>query len=136
MSRRLLVDTNVLLRFLTGEPKAQAERARNLFNSAAAGEVVLEVPPVVVAEVCYTLESFYRVDRRELVDTLAALLSRRGVKVLEEAAVFDALKRLKEFKVGFADAYLAASAGAEKIEVASFDRDFDRFKDLRRMEPR
>jgi predicted nucleic acid-binding protein len=136
MSRRLLVDTNVLLRFLTGEPKAQAERARNLFNSAAAGEVVLEVPPVVVAEVCYTLESFYRVDRRELVDTLAALLSRRGVKVLEEAVVFDALKRLKEFKVGFADAYLAASAGAEKIEVASFDRDFDRFKDLRRMEPR
>jgi predicted nucleic acid-binding protein len=136
MSRRLLVDTNVLLRFLTGEPKAQAERARNLFNSAAAGEVVLEVPPVVVAEVCYTLESFYRVDRRELVDTLAALLSRRGVKVLEEAAVFDALKRLKEFKVGFADAFLAAIAAAEKIEVASFDRDFDRFKDLRRMEPR
>jgi predicted nucleic acid-binding protein len=38
--------------------------------------------------------------------------------------------------VGFADAYLAAIAGVEKIEVASFDRDFDRFKDIRRAEPR
>ena len=27
MSQRLLLDTNVILRFLTGEPKAQAEGA-------------------------------------------------------------------------------------------------------------
>jgi predicted nucleic acid-binding protein len=136
MSRRLLVDTNVLLRFLIGEPKAQAERARNLFGSAAAGEVVLEVSSVAVAEACSTLESFYKVDRGEMVERLSALLSRRGVKVLEGAVVFDALQRLKQVKVGFADAYLAAIAGVEKIEVASFDRDFDRFKDIRRAEPR
>lgn len=58
MSQRLLLDTNVILRFLTGEPKAQAEGARNLFVSATTGDVVLHVSPVVVAEVFYTLESF------------------------------------------------------------------------------
>ena len=72
MSRRLLLDSNVLLRFLTGEPKAQAEASRNLFLSAASGEVVLEVCPVVVAEVFYTLESFYKVDREEVAARLDA----------------------------------------------------------------
>lgn len=37
--------------------------------------------------------------------------------------------------VGFADAYLAASAADENVSVVSFDRDFDKFKDVKRFEP-
>ena len=37
--RRLLVDTNVLLRFLSGEPPAQAALGRKLFTRAAAGDL-------------------------------------------------------------------------------------------------
>ncbi len=47
---RYLVDTNVLLRFLSGQPAAQAAAARKLFAHAANGEVVLEISPVIVAE--------------------------------------------------------------------------------------
>ena len=45
-AKRYLVDTNVLLRFLSGEPAAQAQAARKLFSRAAAGEIVLDVSPV------------------------------------------------------------------------------------------
>ena len=136
MSQRLLLDTNVILRFLTGEPKAQAEAARNLFHSAATGDVVLEVSPVIVVEVCYTLDSFYKVDREEVAVKVSALLSRKGVKVQESDRVFDALRRLKILNVGFADVYLAAAASIDSVPVASFDRDFDRFKDIKRFEPK
>ena len=136
MSRRLLLDSNVLLRFLTGEPRAQAEASRNLFLSAASGDVVLEVCPVVVAEVFYTLESFYKIGREEVAMRLAALLSRKGIKVMEHDRVFDALARLGKINVGFADAYLAAGAALDSVPVASFDRDFDRFKDIKRVEPK
>ena len=136
MSRRLLLDTNVILRFLTGEPKAQAEAARNLFLSAATGDVVLEVSPVIVAEVCYTLDSFYKVEREEVAVKVSALLSRKGIKVQEAERIFDALRRLKTFNVGFADAYLAAAASIDSVPVASFDKDFDRFKDIKRFEPK
>ena len=37
--------------------------------------------------------------------------------------------------VGFADAFLAAGAMAEKVPVASFDRDFDKLKGMTRFEP-
>ena len=56
---RYLVDANVLLRFLTGQPPAHAEGAKQLFMRAANGDAVLEVVPFIVAEAFYTLTSFY-----------------------------------------------------------------------------
>ena len=55
---------------------------------------------------------------------------------MEHDRVFDALARLGKVNVGFADAYLAAGASLDSVPVASFDRDFDRFKDIKRVEPK
>ena len=135
MSTRYLVDTNVLLRFLTGEPVPQALAVKKLFSRAAAGELVLETSPVIVAETIYTLISYYEVERKEAAEKIGILLSQPGFKVRESTAVFSALERLKIANVGFADAYLAASGAGEGVAIASFDRDFDKFKDVKRFEP-
>ena len=132
---RLLVDTNVLLRFLSGEPPAQAASAQKLFHAAAAGRCVLDVSPVIVAETIYTLLSFYGVERTVAAHKLSVLLRQRGVKLRDADQVFSALKRLQSVKVGFADAFLAAGSALEKVAVASFDRDFDKFHDVVRYAP-
>ncbi len=135
MSTRYLVDTNSLLRFLTGEPVKQALAVKKLFAAAAAGEIILDVSPVIVAETIYTLLSFYELERKEAVENLRTLLQQRGVKVRDGAQVFSALERLRATNVGFADAYLAAGGADENVPVVSFDRDFDKFKDVKRFEP-
>lgn len=135
MNTRYLVDTNILLRFLSGEPVKQAEATKRLFEAAASGTVVLDISPVIVAEAMYTLVSFYKVDRINAARQLAALLRRRGVKVREADQVFGTLERLMKSNIGFADAFLAAGAAEEKVPVASFDRDLDKFKDVTRYEP-
>jgi predicted nucleic acid-binding protein len=135
VSIRYLVDTNILLRFLSGEPVQQAAAARKLLNRAAAGEIVLDVSPVIVAETLYTLLSFYEVERKEAVEKLLMLLKQRGLKVQDGPRVFSALERLRTTNVGFADAYLAACGAAENVAIASFDRDIDKFKDVKRFEP-
>ena len=132
---RYLVDTNILLRFLSGEPAAQAAAARNLFAQAGEGKLVLDISPVIVAEALYTLVSFYGVERKTAAEKLSALLQQRGVKLRDANQVLSALKRLQTTTVGFADAFLAAGAAEESVSVASFDRDFDKFKDVTRYEP-
>jgi predicted nucleic acid-binding protein len=132
---RYLVDSNILLRFLSGEPANQAEAVRKLFTQAAAGSVILDISPVVVAEVMYTMISFYDIERKEAADMLLKLLKLRGVKVRESSQVFSALERQRATNVGFADAFLAAGGAEEKVPVASFDRDLDKFKDVTRFEP-
>jgi predicted nucleic acid-binding protein len=123
---RYLVDTNVLLRFLSGEPAAQAAAARNLFERAAKGEVALDVSPMIVAETFYTFHSFYGVDKKIAAEKLSLLLQQHGVKLRDAGPVLSALNRLQPASVGFADAFLAAVAAEEKLPVASFDRDFDK----------
>lgn len=136
MSTRYLVDTNVILRFLTGAPSQQAEAAKMLFAAAAAGEAVLDVSPVIVAEAFYTLVSFYQVERKQAAEKLLLLLQRRGVNVRDERPVFSALEQLAIVNAGFADAFLAATGTDENIAVASFDRDLDKFEGVERFEPK
>ena len=135
MSAQYLVDTNILLRFLSGEPPAQAAAARKLFDRAAGGDVVLEIPALIVAEAYYTLVSFYSVERKLAAEKLAMLLQQHGIRLREEAVLLATLERLQTSNVGFSDAYLAAAAEQEKVPVASFDGDFDRLR-VPRYEPK
>ncbi len=135
MSTRYLLDTNLLLRFLSGQPPAQAEAAKRLFSQAAAGDVILDVSPVIVAEAYYTLTSFYGVDRKTAAEQISLLIQQYGVRLRDADQVFGALRLLQTAKIGFADAFLAAGAMAEKVPVASFDRDFDKLKGMTRFEP-
>jgi predicted nucleic acid-binding protein len=133
--KRYLVDTNILLRFLCGQPPAQAAAARNLFEQAALGKVLLDLSPLIVAEAFYTLVSFYGVDRKTAAESLSQLLRQAGVKLRDAAYVLAALDRLKVANVGFADAFLVAIATDESLPIASFDRDFDKFKEIVRFQP-
>jgi predicted nucleic acid-binding protein len=81
------------------------------------------------------LLSFYEVDRKDAVEKLLMLLKQRGLKVQDGPWVFSALERLRTTNVGFTDAYLAACGAAENVAIASFDRDIDKFRDVKRFEP-
>lgn len=129
MSSPCLLDTNVLLRFLTGDPPELAERARDLVAQADSGELELRVPSLIIAEVVYTLESFYRVPKTDVCQKLELFLRSRGIAPVE-FLIFDALDRYSKHAVHFADAYLAASAAVQNMPVYSFDEDFRRFKDI------
>jgi predicted nucleic acid-binding protein len=130
MSEAALVDTNVLIRFLTGDPPGLAERARELFSQAATGELELQLPVIVIAETIFTLESLYKIEKRDICEKLGVLLRGRGISVLEAEPVLDALRRYRSLRVSFVDAYLAALASHRKQPVCSFDRDFAKFEDV------
>lgn len=104
-----------------------------MFDRAAKGEVVLEVPTLIVAEAYYRLVSFCEVERKVAAGKLAMLLQQHGVKLRDASLVLTALGWLQTSRVGFADAYLAA-ASEEKLTVASFDADFDKLR-VTRYEP-
>ena len=135
-TKRQLVDTNVLVRFFTGEPPDMAAKARRLVERADHGEILLVILPVIVAETVYTLESFYEMDRKDVAANLLSFLQSRGIETVESARIADALGRCRDRNAHFADAYLAASAVELGNPVASFDRDFDKFKDVQRIEPK
>ena len=133
---RYHLDTNILLRFLTGEPPGMFAAALGLLNSAERGEVVLEISPLVLAETAFTLESFYKLPRKEVAGTLLEFIKRSGVRLSEREILMDALQRVKVTGIHLVDAYLASLSVETAMPVASFDRDFDKLGDVTRFEPK
>ncbi len=127
------VDTNILVRHLTGDPPGQADRA----TAFLAEPQELLLTDLVAAELVYVLESFYEVDRARVAELLRAILAFPSIVVLDAGVLLRALEVYEVDRLDFAEAYLVASAEASGVgAVASFDRSIDRVKTVRRIEPR
>jgi predicted nucleic acid-binding protein len=123
------VDTNVLVRHLTGDPPVQAKRATRYLERA--DELLL--PDLILAEVAYVLESFYEVARAQVATTLRAILAFSPIRVLDAELLQRAIEIYEVHRLDFADAYLVASAERTGVGViASFDRSIDRVGTVRR----
>jgi predicted nucleic acid-binding protein len=126
------LDTNVLVRHLTGDPPEQAARATKFL--AGADELLLA--DLVVAEVVYVLESFYEVPREQVAELVRAILAFPTVVVLDPVALLRALEVYETDRLDFAEAYLVAQAERSGVGVvASFDKAIDRVATVRRLEP-
>ncbi len=127
---RALLDTNILVRHLTGEPPAQARRATALL---AGDELVLS--DLVLAELVYVLESYYERPRDEVGNAARALLALPSV-ASDHELLLRAVELYEAERLDFADAYLCAAAEISGIGmVASLDRRIDRVASVRRLEP-
>jgi predicted nucleic acid-binding protein len=125
--KRLRLDANVVLRFLTGEPEELAQPAAELMRRAEAGEFLLVLSPLVVAEIVWVLKSFYRRSYRDIAGAVVPFLSADGVEVEEREVLIRAIELARDKNVDFADAVLALEAVRAGETVCTFDKtDFKR----------
>jgi predicted nucleic-acid-binding protein len=68
------VDTNVFLRFLTNDDPVKAKRAEALFREAVRGKAKLATSVLVIAEIVWTLESFYKLEKADIATKVEKIL--------------------------------------------------------------
>lgn len=134
--KRYLLDTNLIVRFLTGEPEAMAERARALVAANEAGRISLRIVPMVVAEVVFVLTGkHYGRAREEVAGALLGFLESPSLDVVERDTLLRALQLYRDHPIDFVDATLAADAELSGTGLATFDQDFRRIPGLDLHEP-
>lgn len=127
-----LVDTNVLVRYLTGDPPEQAARATRYLRRASS----LHLVDLILAEVVYVLESVYEVSRADIAALARSIVASDRINVADELLVLRAVEIYDVDRLAFADAYLIACAersGAGR--VVSFDRRISKVGTVERVEP-
>ena len=126
------VDTNVLVRHLTGDPADLAARATAYLGS----ERELLLTDLVAAETVYVLESFYEAPRDEVATAVRSLVAFDSVVCVDPALLLRAIEVYETDRIDFAEAYLVACAESTGVgKVASFDRSIDRVDTIERIEP-
>lgn len=126
------VDAGVLLRHLTGEPADEAARATEFLTRAHR----LYLTDPVVVEVVSVLESFYGEPRERVAELTRAIVGFPRMTVRDRPLLLRALELYERDGIGFAEAYLVASAEASGVAVvASFDERLDAVGTVRRVAP-
>ena len=118
------VDTNVIVRYLTGDPPEQAAEAVRIIREGHD----LWIPDVVFTETAYVLGRQYGFSRERIIDHLITLVERDNISVyaMDKRIVLEGLMMCRPSgRVSIADAMIwaaARSAGARTIYT--FDRRF------------
>lgn len=120
---KYFADTNLFLRFLTNDVPAQAEAVAGLLRRAAAGKVALQTSALVLAELVWTLESYYELGRENIKAKVLAILNTPGLLVEDADLIGRAILLYAEKNVDFIDAYNACWMRKRGLsKVFTFDK--------------
>lgn len=114
-----LIDTNIIIRFLTQDNPNLTKKAEKIFKKAQTKE--LEIPDFILTEIVWILLSYYELDKNAVVENLEGLLAFDKFK-LNKKALRRAIDIYRENNISFVDAYLIAQGKSENKKVLSFDK--------------
>ena len=124
MSELAFLDSNVLVRYLIGDPPDQADRAAEIIDQTSR----LCITTVSLAEVYFVLNRLYGIPRGRLIDQLIDFLLKENImpRGVDKEFLIQGLRMCRDSgRVNVADAMIWAEARTAEIEVIySFDQRF------------
>ena len=129
----VFVDTNLFLRYLTNDIPQRADAFEQVLLRAAQGQVKLVTNALVIAEIIWTLGSFYQRSKADIQRLILAILNTPGLQIVEGEIILQAILWYTEKNVDFIDAFNAAWMLHYEIDTAyTFDRKhFSRFEGIK-----
>jgi predicted nucleic acid-binding protein len=132
------IDTNVLLRALTGTSPDQAAAARALLFRVEAGLERVTTSPLVLFEVIFTLHSArsYNHPKERVVELVSPVIELRGLQLPNKQLWLDAFALWLAHSIDFADAFNVASMRTHGItEIYTWDKGYSHVSDITCIEP-
>ena len=136
LMKKVFIDTNIFLRYLTKDDPVQYPRCRTLFKKAQNGEMLLITSTLVIAELIWTLASHYRVSKEQIIEKVSIIIVSDAVQIPDKEIIAEALVIYARKNIDYIDAYnsiLMRKIGLK--EIYSYDQDFDKFETVQRLEP-
>ncbi|MEM2368534.1 MAG: type II toxin-antitoxin system VapC family toxin [Candidatus Bathyarchaeia archaeon] len=134
----LYIDSNVFLYPIIYEPKTvgEAKKSRDLLLKIALGEVEAYTSVITWDEIVWVVRKVF--DLESSLEQGRRFLSFPNLKFLavKRSIILKAQELLEKYKIKPRDAIHAATALENKItNIASYDKDFDVIKEIKRIEP-
>jgi predicted nucleic acid-binding protein len=134
--KRQFIDTDIFLRFLTRDDPSRYEKCRDIFKKAIEGEIALATSAMVIAELIWTLLSYYKVPKADVIEKVSIIVATESLHIPEKDRIMDALVLYGRKNIDYIDAYNAVSMRHDGLkEIYSYDEDFDAIEGIQRKEP-
>ena len=111
---KILIDANVILRYLLNDIEEQAVEAKKIIKIGAF------TIPEVIAEVIYVLKSVYKIERKEIGNAITSVL--KEIDIENKNIILKSVEIFSETNLDFVDCILISYNKIENVEVFSFDK--------------
>jgi predicted nucleic-acid-binding protein len=123
MQNSILLDTNIIIRFLMRDNEEHFLIAEEFFMNLEEGKKSAILLEIIVSEIIYVLKSVYKHDKSFIKEQLKLLFVYEKLHVENQLIVSEALEVYVKKNIDFADAILCAKKNLEGYKVMSFDKD-------------
>ena len=126
MISKVLLDTNVIIRFLTRDHEEHYLKSVEIFRDIESEKIEAMLMDFILAEVIYVLKRVYKHEKKDISSALKKLLLYKHLYTENKLVTFEALDIYADKNIDFADALLCAKKKLEGFEIVSFDKDIER----------
>lgn len=124
--KQIILDTNILLRFLLRDIEDQYLIAEKLFSKAELENITLIVPQIVIFEIVFNLDKFYKFDKKTIIEKIKELLS-VGSLVIQDREVFIlAISIFAQSSLDLVDCFIIANAELSQAGIFTFDKNLNK----------
>ncbi len=119
---KLILDTNGFLRFLLNDIPEQSEKVSKLLIKAKAKKTEIFIPQIIIFEIEFALDKYYKFPKAEIVDKLGVLLATQYLKIQDVNIFQEALRLFNDKNVDFVDCFLLCDAKSKNATLFTFDK--------------
>lgn len=128
------IDSNIFLRVLAKDNESQFGYCVDFLKALKENKIDAYTSTVILTEVVFTLKSFYKFEKQEIIRAYKSIINLRGLKIHDLHDHLKAAELYRKYSIKFIDALIAADPQIldKKVTVVSYDRDFDKLNVIRK----
>lgn len=126
------IDTNIFLRVLIKESEIQYSHCYSLLKAIKENEIKAQTSTIVLAEIVWTLNSYYKFSKKEATAAVKSILYLRGLDIEDHYHYPKALELYEKYSIKFIDALIASHPEIQekKMTIVSYDQDYKKLQIL------
>ena len=123
-------DTNFYLRFILQDNKEQADKVEGDLKKASRGQKRIVFLSAVFLEMAFVLKSYYSLSTSEIARYLSILVKTKYLEIEDREIWLRVFSNYVTRSISLMDLFLFERAKDAGGDVLSFDKDFERLKQL------
>ena len=129
---RYFLDTNVFLRTLIKEDPESFSACVKLLEKIKKGKIKAVTSSLVLAEIGWTLSSFYKFNKDDVVRSIRSVINLHGLSIEDQVDWLFAIDTFSRKKVKLIDCLIASrrEIRERKWTIVTFDQEFKKLKVL------
>lgn len=130
MINNVIIDTNILIRYLHKDNLTMHKKAKHLFLKIGKKELVGYLTVLTIHETIYILKHVYHIDKKLFVEKIKQIIRLKNIEIFnyQKDTLETFLERYENMNVDFPDIVNISHALENNMCVATFDKDYKNTK--------